>query len=354
MTDTALTLYSGGDLRGLLIPDGASKDRRSRLGNFAAWLKETGRDWFTPDLAAYRDHLLLDHQPSSTAAYLATVRGRMRGLLKEPAARDEMHRMATAALGKMGQDDSPANRAAMVGELETRLKNALDPERSRVKQETKQDKVDSEHGTRLNREQASALIASPGLDSLIGLRDTAMLALLLCTGVRESELCNLEIRDLRQTVNGELALHVREGKGCKTRAVFYGAGVWCLAVVDVWLEAAGIESGACFRGFYRGGRRLRSGRLTTRSVQTIVGGYPVMVDGVLTRVKPHDCRRTFCRRCYDEHMDLVAIQQNLGHADLSTTLKYIGVLDTEARRPPSLYSFNLADLDKVSVQAALV
>ena len=349
----SLTLHRGQDLRAILIPPRAGKDRRSRLGAFATWLEDTVRSWNTPDLPAWRDSLLETHKPSSTAAYLATIRGRYRELLKEDATRTALFDQAGAILQEQGQADDPANRAAIVGELVTRLENAVDPARSEVKQEIRQDKIDAEHGTRLTKEQASALIASPGLSTLIGLRDTAMLALMLCTGVREQELCNLTVADLRATVNGELCLHVREGKGKKSRAVFYGGGVWCLAIVDKWTAAAGIKSGPVFRGFYRGGRRLRAGKLTTRSIQKIVGGYPVMVDGQLTRVKPHDLRRTFARRCYDEHMDAIAIQQNLGHSDLSTTLKYIGVLDAEKRRPPALYSFNLADLDRVNVQAAL-
>ena len=348
-----LALYTGGDNRAVLIPDGAGKDRRSRLGAFADWLAETGRTWHTPDLAAYRDHLLTTREASTTAAYLATVRGRYREMLKEDAVRQALYVQAANVLEAQDQEDSPANRAAIVGELEKRLENALDPARSAVTVETKQDRIDSEHGTRLTKEQASALIASPGLDSLIGLRDTAMLALMLCTGLREGEVCALEVGDLRATVNGELCVHVRQGKGCKSRAVFYGAGVWCLAIVDKWLETAHIERGPVFRGFYKGGRRLRPGRLTTRSIQKIIAAHPVMVCGELTRVKPHDCRRTYARRCYDEGMDLVAIQQNLGHADLKTTLKYVGVLDSETRRPPALYSVDLADLDKVAVQEAL-
>jgi len=273
-------------------------------------------------------------------------------LLKDDRTRDALFDLAAAELARAGQADTPANRYAMVSELETRLRNALDPDRSKVDTVTKQDRIDSEHGLRLTREQASALIASPGLDTLIGLRDTALIALTLCTGLREAELCALEVKDLRATVNGELCCHVRLGKGRKSRGVFYGAGVWVLAIMDAWLEAAHIREGPVFRSFYKGGR-LRPGRLTTRSVQQIVTGYKVMVDGKLTTPRPHDLRRTYARRCYDEAMDLVAIQQNLGHADLQTTLKYIGVLDAEKRRPPTLYDYDLRALDKIAVQAAL-
>jgi integrase len=78
-----------------------------------------------------------------------------------------------------------------------------------------------------------------------------------------------------------------------------------------------------------------------------------MIDGRKTAVAPHDLRRTFARRCFDEGMTPIAIKQNLGHSDLATTLRYIGILDVETRRPPQLYFFNLRDLDKVAVQAAI-
>ena len=351
--ENTLTLHQAPDLRAMLIPKDAGKDRRSRLGRFADWLQETGRAWHEPDLPAYRDHLLTTHKPSSVASCLATVRGRYRQLLREDATLEALFAQAGATLQEQGHQDDPANRAAIVGVIEKRLRNALDPERSAVKQETKQDRTDKECGIRLTKEQASALIASPGLGSLIGLRDTAILALMLCTGLREAELCALEVHDLRETSEGELGAHVVMGKGAKSRMIFYGAGVWCLAIVDKWLEAAGITSGPCFRGFYKGAQRLRPGKLTTRSIQKIVGAYPVMIAGRATRVRPHDCRRTYARRCFDEGMDLVAIQQNLGHSNLSTTLKYVGVLGADKRRPPALYDFSLSDLDHVQVQPAL-
>ena len=44
----------------------------------------------------------------------------------------------------------------------------------------------------------------------------------------------LDVGDLRQRLGGELALHVREGKGARERLVPYGDLDWCLAVVDAW------------------------------------------------------------------------------------------------------------------------
>ena len=137
---------------------------------------------------------------------------------------------------------------------------------------------------------------------------------------------------------------MREGKGCKERLIPYGELSWVLAIVDRWLVAANIENGPVFRGMYKGSRRLRRGRLSVRAIQYILTSYPVMVDGELTNIRPHDCRRTYARRLYEAGMDLVAIQQNLGHADVKTTLGYIGTLDAGRRRAPAIYSFDLARL----------
>jgi len=62
-------------------------------------------------------------------------------------------------------------------------------------------------------------------------------------------------------------------------------------------------------------------------------------------VTPHDLRRTYARRLYEGGLDVVAIQQNLGHADLKTTLGYIGTLDADRRRAPAVYNFDLRALD---------
>jgi integrase len=168
---------------------------------------------------------------------------------------------------------------------------------------------------------------------------------MLCTGIREAELSDLEVRDLRQHLGGELALHIREGKGCKERLVPYGELDWVLVVVDTWLAKADIDSGPVFRGLYRGNKTLRPGSLSVRAIQYLLERYPIVVDGDLVTARPHDLRRTYARRLYEAGMAPVEIQQNLGHAELKTTLGYIGTLDVEQRRPPAIYVFDLGQLN---------
>ncbi len=220
------------------------------LTRFATWLDAQRRPWHQPDLAAYRDYLLERGSaksgplaPSIVGAHLSTVRARYRELARD---RDRLYAIVSQ------QTDDPLLRKALVDEMVARIENAIAPETAPVAVKTSQDTPDTAH-LRLTAAQASALMAAPGLDSLPALRDTSLISLMLCTGIREAELRGLDVADLRQRIGGELALHVRQGKGCKERLVPYGELDWVLAIVEAWLQAAGIPGGAVFRGIWRGG-----------------------------------------------------------------------------------------------------
>lgn len=316
---------------------------KNRLATFGAWMDATGRAWQSPDLQAYRDKLLADgKQPSTINAHLSTIRARytgsrnQRGLLEDSAVLAWIDYQARAFLEAEGQPADLANVDAATRRVIKAIEGQLDPRASRVKEIKVQDRAASEF-VRLTKVQARALLDAPGVATLKGLRDTALVAMLLCSGLREFELCALEVSDLRQfTEDGALAVLVREGKGGKQRLVPYGALDWALVLVDAWLRHAGIASGPVFRGFYKGNRRVRPGALTVRAVQLILAEYPVTDGhGGAVTVKPHDCRRTYARRFYEEHGDtaLVALQQNLGHASLETTIHYVGAMSSEQRKP---------------------
>ncbi len=332
------------DPAAFLIPPDADKHTRYRLRAFAKWLKTRDCPWHEPDLRVYRDRMLAQgYAPTTVSAHLSTIRARYRHLLRDNDLRDALEIAVRDRLEAQGQPCTPADVEALVRRKVDRMENGIDPANSPVTTGSSQDRPDSAH-LRLTKEQADALLSAPGLDDLRGLRDTAVIGLMLCTGIREAELSGLAVRDLRQRLGGELALHVRAGKGCKERLVPYGELDWVLVVVDAWLEAVGIGQGPVFRGFYRGNRTLRPGPLSVRAIQYLLARYPIAVDGALVTVRPHDLRRTYARRLYEAGMATVEIQQNLGHADLKTTLGYIGTLGADRRRPPAVYSFDLSRL----------
>jgi len=328
------------DARYLLIPDNPNRDMKSRIGMFAEWLQTSGSPLYAPDLKAYSEHLSTSKAPASVAAHLSTIRAAYRRLLRDNDLRDELYSVAASRL------ETPADRKAFVDEQLKRMENALDPAAAPVKVVKHQDRADSEQ-IRLTREQAEQLLNAPGVVPIKALRDTAAIALMLCTGLREAELCALEVDDLRQSLGGKTALRVRKGKGCKERLIPYGELSWVLAIVDRWLLAAGVTSGPVMRSFWKNGKTLR-GVLKVRMVEYIVGSYPIMIGDKVRTVRPHDLRRTYAARLYDAEMDILSISQNLGHKDTKTTLLYIGEQNAQKRAAAGVYSYDLKLLEAVT------
>lgn len=307
-----------------------SKDTKSRMSRFIDWLADTGTSWARVDLKDYRDYLSgqCKLKPTSTAAHLATVRAAYRDIVRDNKIRDWF---LQSTLNSTDKKLSPADRLAMVNEAISRLVNLTYASNAPVKVRTVQDRSDSEQ-TRLTSDQARGLIAIPGTDTLKGVRDTAIIALMLCTGIREAELCGLVVDDLRQSYEGELALLVREGKGIKQRLIPYGDLAWCLVYVDRWLREAGITDGPVFRGFTNKSLTVKETAMSTRAIQYMMQSYQVVIGDQTRAVKPHDLRRSYARLQHGQDMPLVAIQQNLGHKKMDTTLHYIGALDAKQRR----------------------
>ncbi len=320
--------------RDWLQPDGVTarrdyKDNVSRVRRYEAWLVTQERTFLDVDLARYRDTLLKEGlAPSSVSIHLSSIRARYQSLLVDNDLRDRLY--AQTPLGT-----SPADRRAYVEERLRRVENAIDPRNVTVRVVTHQDRADDEH-IRLSAIEAERLLALPNTTTLMGLRDRALLAMLLGLGLREQELCDLVVDDLEREFGGELSVMVREGKGKKQRLIPYGEHLWALRFTHRWLAAASTkEEEPVFKGFYRG-EAIRPTSLSTRAVQQIVGSYAVESDtGQRLQVRPHDLRRTYARLCHDAGMGILAIQRNMGHADSSTTEGYIGNLDGTQRRSRS-------------------
>lgn len=165
----------------------------------------------------------------------------------------------------------------------------------------------------LTVDDALALMeALPGKDTA-SLRNRAILETFYSTGIRLSELVTLDLDDLDP--NGGL---VRvQGKGRKERIVPIGSKA--LAALEAYRAAVP------FRNDDEKGRPLflnRSGRrLTSRTVARIVAQAALRLPKSL-RVTPHALRHSFATHLLDGGADLRAIQELLGHAQLSTTQRY--------------------------------
>src|SRR3990172_7062699 len=99
-------------------------------------------------------------------------------------------------------------------------------------------------GNWLTREQAQALLDAPDVGTLKGLRDRAILAVMMGAGLRRSEVAALTVHHVQQR-EGRWVIVDLVGKGNRTRSVPIPS--WTKAALDAWASAARIHAGRVFR-----------------------------------------------------------------------------------------------------------
>ncbi|MBN2718738.1 MAG: tyrosine recombinase XerC [Deltaproteobacteria bacterium] len=156
-------------------------------------------------------------------------------------------------------------------------------------------------------------------DSVIALRDKAIVELLYGSGLRVSELVSLNI----DTIDFASAQLKVVGKGNKERIVPVGrqaasaTRAWIEHRAEILRKGRQVDTGALF--INRDGERLN-----VRSVQRMVKKRGI-VTGTRESMHPHALRHSFATHLLDGGADLRVIQELLGHASLSTTQKYTHV-----------------------------
>lgn len=159
-------------------------------------------------------------------------------------------------------------------------------------------------------EEALKLLSTPDNP-----RDKAILYLLYGTGMRVSELSNLNIDqiDLKDRI-----IHVVGGKGGKDRMVPLPKGI--IEILKEYIEARQNNTQDPAFILNRSGHRL-----TPRSIQRIVKKYKEATDLLDKKLTPHTLRHAFATHLLSNDVDIRVIQELLGHASLSTTQLYTHV-----------------------------
>lgn len=169
----------------------------------------------------------------------------------------------------------------------------------------------------LSREEALALIAAPDLSEPLAWRDRALLELGYAAGLRVSELCSIGLKDL---ILSDGLIRVA-GKGGKERLVPIGrATVGTLAIYLNGLRAD-LDTGASEGKFLLNARGKPISRV---GAWGIVKKYAEKL-GIVRPVTTHTLRHSFATHLLEGGADLRAVQEMLGHADLSTTQIYTHV-----------------------------
>jgi site-specific recombinase XerD len=167
--------------------------------------------------------------------------------------------------------------------------------------------------------QAEALIDAPKIETLKGKRDRAILALLVGTGLRRTEISDLTFRHIQQR-DGRWAIVDLKGKGERIRTVPMPS--WAKVAVDAWTGAAGLSAGRVFRPVNKA-QRLTRESIRAETILKLVAEYGRQIG--VPKLAPHDLRRTYAKLAHKGHAALEQIQLSLGHATTLTTERYLGV-----------------------------
>ncbi len=205
--------------------------------------------------------------------------------------------------------------------------NALNPAKIELAR-TKRKQV-----TFLNEEELETLFAQPKINTLVGLRDRAILELLFASGLRVSELVGLN----RDHINLKRREFMVRGKGEKDRLVFVSeeAAEW----INQYLSKRSDNTKPLFIR-YSGTKKVdlsgNYSRLTVRSVQRLVARYALMA-GITKHVSPHTMRHSFGTDLLMNGADLRTVQVMLGHSNIATTQIYTHITDPHLKNAYEKY-----------------
>ncbi len=187
--------------------------------------------------------------------------------------------------------------------------------------------------TFLNEEELETLFAQPKINTIVGLRDRAILELLFASGLRVSELVGLN----RDHINLKRREFMVRGKGEKDRLVFVSeeAAEW----INQYLSKRTDNTKPLFIR-YSGTKKVdlsgNYSRLTVRSVQRLVARYALMA-GITKHVSPHTMRHSFGTDLLMNGADLRTVQVMLGHSNIATTQIYTHITDPHLKKAYEQY-----------------
>lgn len=174
----------------------------------------------------------------------------------------------------------------------------------------------------LTRDEVQQLLDAPNLRAPTGLRNRCMLELMYRAGLRVGEVCTLRPRDV--DLAGGM-IRIEDGKGGDGTAYFHAETV--RALLEEWKrERRRIGAPAAAPLFVT----LAGGPVSVRYVEQMVARSKKRA-GITSVCTPHVLRHTFATELLDEGFSIREVQDALRHRDVSTTMVYTHVLDSQLR-----------------------
>ncbi|RYZ35198.1 MAG: tyrosine recombinase XerC [Myxococcaceae bacterium] len=280
----------------------------------------------SPLLEKFRAHLEdeKDASPHTVRNYLIDLVDYERYLLErmKTSLLAGTHAAIRGYLGTLSVDHAPSSRARRLASIKSFYKylvrqKLLSASPAKL---VKSPKLPKTLPKVLPVEEVFAILDIPDVNTVLGLRDKAILEMLYGGGLRISELCGLSLLGVDR---GSRIVRVM-GKGSKERLIPLNANA--IRALEAYLARrgellatvhAGQDPDALFLNF-------RGGRLTPRSIARHLDAYVLQL-ALARKVSPHAMRHSFATHLLGGGADIRSIQELLGHASLSTTQKYTHV-----------------------------
>lgn len=169
-------------------------------------------------------------------------------------------------------------------------------------------------GRSLSRTEINKLIKACKEDGgVAGKRDLAILALMLSTGLRRSEVVDIDV-DEYNVETGDLL--ISNGKGGKQRIVYVSEET--ASHMKAWLRTRGQQHGKLFLPIHN--KKIINRIMSSQSVYDLVAKRAC--EAKIENCRPHDLRRTFVTRLLEAGVDIHTVSQLAGHSDIQTTARY--------------------------------
>jgi site-specific recombinase XerD len=191
-------------------------------------------------------------------------------------------------------------------------------------------------GNWLSVRQAQSLLNAPDASTVRGLRDRAILAVLLGCGLRRSEVAALTFQHLQQR-DGRWCIVDLVGKHGRVRTA--PMPTWVKVAIDAWTSPANLDGGHVFRPVNRSGS-VTGDRLGEKVVWQMLRHYAAAAG--VPGIAPHDLRRTCAKLCRAAGGELEQIQLLLGHASVQTTERYLGTRQDLVHAPNDAIKLRVA------------
>jgi len=191
-------------------------------------------------------------------------------------------------------------------------------------------------GNWLSLRQAQALLSAPDVATARGLRNRAILAVLLGCGLRRSEVAALTFAHVQQR-DGRWCIVDLKGKHGRVRTM--PMPPWVKVAIDGWASAVAVAVGHVFRPLNRADV-VTGERLGEKVVWQMLQQYAESVG--VPGIAPHDLRRTCAKLCRAAGGELEQIQLLLGHASVQTTERYLGTKQDLVHAPNDAIKLRVA------------